>query len=95
VAIGPPKTAAGRRAVAVPSHIVAGLDAHLARYTGPDPDAATGASAKELMARTGHARAHAAEQDFCEHPQRDSNPCCRLERVNRAASGPGDRQQSP
>jgi hypothetical protein len=42
-AIGPPKTAAGRRTVAVPPHIVAYLDAYLdaylARYSGPDPDA--------------------------------------------------------
>ena len=192
VGIGPPKTAAGRRIVAVPPHIVADLDAHLARYTGPDPDAlvfteprggplrlytverawrrarqaagvphlrlhdlrhtgntlaaATVASTKELMARMGHASAQAAliyqhataerdraiadalsdlagqaevvpierrrdlaanltatelghvqvtrprvgsatdgsqgsDQHLCEHPQRDSNPCCRLERA--------------
>jgi integrase len=187
VVIGPPKTAAGRRTVAIPPHIVHDLDAHLARHVGADPDdpvfterrggpiriytvdrawrrarqavgvphlrlhdlrhtgntlaAATGASTKELMARMGHASAQAAliyqhatadrdraiadalsdlasqaevvpigrsdrtarelghalvtpthidnrsdgsqgpDQGLSEHPQRDSNPCCRLERA--------------
>lgn len=36
---GPPKTAAGRRTVAVPPHIVPAVEAHLATYVGADPDA--------------------------------------------------------
>lgn len=36
--LGPPKTAAGQRTVAIPRQIVAELDDHLARYGGPGPD---------------------------------------------------------
>jgi integrase len=36
--IGPPKTAAGTRTVAIPPHIVDDLDAHLATYVGVRPD---------------------------------------------------------
>ncbi|HET6873639.1 MAG TPA: site-specific integrase [Acidimicrobiales bacterium] len=177
VVIGPPKTAAGTRTVAIPPHIIADLDAHLAdhvgagadallfseakggplrlytverawrrarqkvglaelrlhdlRHTGNTLAAATGASTKELMARMGHASPQAAliyqhatadrdraiaealsvlankaaavvpitgrdpnaeklghvqvtndhKNGKSEHPQRDSNPCCRLERA--------------
>ncbi len=38
IVIGPPKTAAGRRTVAIPPHIVADLEAHLAGHVGPDID---------------------------------------------------------
>jgi integrase len=37
--IGPPKSAAGRRTVAVPPHIWPELDAHLALYVGPEATA--------------------------------------------------------
>jgi integrase len=187
IVIGPPKTDAGRRTVAIPPHIVADLEHHLGTYVAADADsllfteraggplrlytverawrkartavgveqlrlhdlrhtgntlaAATGASTKELMARMGHASPQAAliyqhatadrdraiadalsdlaakaevgpirrrrdltpdslghvqvtpdpqtspgtvqqafDLDFSQHPQRDSNPCCRLER---------------
>jgi integrase len=38
IAIGPPKTGAGRRTVAIPPHIVPGLETHLANYVGADSD---------------------------------------------------------
>ena len=38
VDVGPPKTAAGVRTVAIPSIVVEALDAHLASYAAPDPD---------------------------------------------------------
>jgi integrase len=38
IVIGPPKTEAGRRIVAIPPHIVADLETHLARHVGSDPD---------------------------------------------------------
>jgi integrase len=37
--VGPPKTAAGRRRVSVPPHIMPALVDHLERFTGPEPDA--------------------------------------------------------
>jgi integrase len=37
--IGPPKSAAGRRTVAVPPHLWPEIDAHLAAYVGPEPTA--------------------------------------------------------
>ena len=37
--MGPPKTAAGVRSLAVPSHVVAALEEHLAELVGPDPAA--------------------------------------------------------
>ena len=37
--IGPPKTAAGRRTVAIPSSLLAELRWHLAEFVGPSPDA--------------------------------------------------------
>lgn len=37
--VGPPKTAAGVRTLAVPAHVVPALEAHLARWVKPDPDA--------------------------------------------------------
>ena len=36
--VGPPKTAAGRRTVAIPPHIVGDLEAHLSAFVGIDPD---------------------------------------------------------
>jgi integrase len=39
IVIGPPKTAAGRRTVAIPPHILADLEMHFATYVGPDADA--------------------------------------------------------
>ena len=184
VVVGPPKTAAGTRTVAIPPHIVPDLDAHLADFVKSSPDAllfterkggplriytldrawrrarlavgvphlrlhdlrhtgntlaaATGASTRELMVRMGHASPQAAliyqhatadrdraiaealsglaekaaavvpisasedlghvrsrgvgsdsttdtkieaSQGVLQHPQRDSNPCCRLERA--------------
>lgn len=36
--IGPPKTAAGRRAIAVPPNIVPDIEAHLERFVGSEPD---------------------------------------------------------
>lgn len=36
--IGPPKTDAGRRTVAIPPHVLPEIEAHLEQYTGPDPD---------------------------------------------------------
>ena len=38
IVIGPPKTAAGRRTVAIPPHIIPGLETHLANYVGADSD---------------------------------------------------------
>jgi integrase len=188
IVVGPPKTDAGRRRIAIPPHIVADMEAHLAHYVGTGADdlvfteprggplrpytverawrkarqqvglrqlrlhdlrhtgntlaAATGASTTELMSRMGHASPQAAliyqhatadrdraiadalsdmatgasiltirqkrdlsrpplghvqvtpafgssvetppqasNQDLQEHPQRDSNPCRRLERA--------------
>ena len=37
--IGPPKTDAGRRIVAIPPHVVPDLTAHLAEFVAPEPDA--------------------------------------------------------
>ena len=37
--VGPPKTAAGARTLAVPSHILPALEEHLARFVAPEPDA--------------------------------------------------------
>jgi integrase len=37
--VGPPKTAAGVRTVAIPPHIIADLEQHLATWTGPEPEA--------------------------------------------------------
>jgi integrase len=37
--IGPPKSAAGRRSVAVPPHLWPEIEAHLDSYVGPDPTA--------------------------------------------------------
>jgi integrase len=37
--IGPPKSAAGRRTVAVPPHVWPEIEAHLATYVGPEPTA--------------------------------------------------------
>lgn len=36
--IGPPKTAAGKRMVAIPPHIVPALRDHVANFAGPVPD---------------------------------------------------------
>lgn len=36
--IGPPKTAAGKRVVAIPPHIVPDLRDHIANFAGPAPD---------------------------------------------------------
>jgi integrase len=38
IIVGPPKTAAGERTVAIPPHIVDDLEAHLASYVGPEPE---------------------------------------------------------
>ena len=188
IVVGPPKTDAGRRTIAIPPHITGDMEAHLAHYVGTGADdlvftevrggplrlytverswrkarqevglpqlrlhdlrhtgntlaAATGASTKELMSRMGHASPQAAliyqhatadrdraiadalsdmatgapilpirqkrdltqpplghaevtpasessakeapqapDQGSEEHPQRDSNPCRRLERA--------------
>jgi len=37
--VGPPKTAAGRRTVAIPPHLLPELACHLDRYVGPEPEA--------------------------------------------------------
>src|SRR5205085_6056147 len=37
--VGPPKTAAGRRTLALPDELVVELRAHLERWTAPGPDA--------------------------------------------------------
>ena len=34
IVVGPPKTDAGRQTIAIPPHIVADLEAHLAHYVG-------------------------------------------------------------
>lgn len=36
--VGPPKTAAGIRKVAIPPHVLPGLEAHIDAFTGPLPD---------------------------------------------------------
>jgi integrase len=46
VVVGPPKTAAGMRTVAIPPHIVADLDAHLADHVGAGIDALVFTEAK-------------------------------------------------
>lgn len=37
--VGPPKTAAGRRAVAIPSDLVPDIRRHVDQFVGPEPDA--------------------------------------------------------
>jgi excisionase family DNA binding protein len=37
--VGPPKTATGRRSLAVPPNILPDIEAHLERFVGPEPDA--------------------------------------------------------
>jgi integrase len=37
--VGPPKTSAGARTLAVPSHILPVLEEHLAHFVAPEPDA--------------------------------------------------------
>lgn len=37
--VGPPKTDAGRRSVAIPPNVLSDLEAHLERFVGPEPDA--------------------------------------------------------
>jgi integrase len=39
VVVGPPKTKAGQRSIAVPSNVLPVLKAHLDRFVGPEPDA--------------------------------------------------------
>lgn len=34
-----PKTSAGQRTIAIPSHVVPSIESHLAKFTSPDPDA--------------------------------------------------------
>ena len=36
--VGPPKTSAGRRSIAVPSNVLPALTQHLERYVGPNPE---------------------------------------------------------
>ena len=38
IVVGPPKTDAGRRTIAIPPHITGDMEAHLAHYVGPGPD---------------------------------------------------------
>lgn len=38
VVVGPPKTSAGQRTIAVPSNVLPALRQHLDRHVGPDPD---------------------------------------------------------
>lgn len=38
VTVGPPKTSAGQRTVAVPSNVLPALKQHLERYVGPNPE---------------------------------------------------------
>jgi integrase len=54
ISVGEPKTAAGRRTVAVPRHLLPTLEAHLATYVGADPDAPifAGANGGWLRPRT-------------------------------------------
>lgn len=40
IVVGPPKTAAGRRTLALPVTVIEALDEHLARWVAPEPDAA-------------------------------------------------------
>ena len=67
LSFGPPKTAAGRRTVGIPSFVARTLDMHIApplphdlRHTAATAAAASGTSLKALMARIGHASAAAA-----------------------------------
>jgi integrase len=39
VVVGPPKTAAGRRTIAIPPHILGDVELHLDKFVGPDPTA--------------------------------------------------------
>jgi integrase len=39
ISMGEPKTAAGRRTVAIPPHLLPTLETHLAAYVGAEPDA--------------------------------------------------------
>jgi len=54
--LGPPKSAAGARTIAISAELVGVLDGHLAGTLA----AATGASTRELMARLGHSTPRAA-----------------------------------
>jgi hypothetical protein len=37
--VGPPKSSAGARTLAVPAHVLPTLSDHLERYVGPEPNA--------------------------------------------------------
>jgi integrase len=60
--LGPPKTDAGRRVVAIPSVIVPDLEAHLAEWATPGPDNLVfpGASGRPFRTATLHAAWHRA-----------------------------------
>jgi integrase len=51
--IGPPKTAAGRRVVSIPPHIVAALEIHLATFSAPGRDGLVFVGEKQQAVRRG------------------------------------------
>lgn len=56
--VGPPKSSAGRRTVAVPPHLLPDLEAHLARYSAPGPDGAVFVGVKGGLLRSANFGAH-------------------------------------
>lgn len=63
--LGPPKSAAGARTIAIPGELVGVLDGHLATWVGLDPaslvlTSGKGGPTRELMARLGHSTPRAA-----------------------------------
>jgi len=50
--LGPPKTSAGRRTLAIPPHILPSLTEHLARFVGPAPDAWLFPGSTSIIERT-------------------------------------------
>jgi integrase len=78
-AIGPPKTAAGVRTLAVPAHIVPALEQHLNSWVGPGPDAwlfgtttGTALSPRNFQRMWAEARRTAGRSDLHLHDLRHS-----------------------
>ncbi|MFF5020555.1 tyrosine-type recombinase/integrase [Micrococcus luteus] len=69
ITYGPPKTAAGRRTVALPGTITAALVAHLDTYTGPGPEALIFTTAHgHPLSKTRRTRALAPGRDAINRP---------------------------
>ena len=71
---GPPKTAAGRRAIAVPPNVFPDIEAHLGRFVGPEPGAwlFPGTTARALERAWAGARLAVGRPDLHFHDLRHS-----------------------